>query len=141
MLAALIVFFKLPVRGSLLLGAAGILAFSFMTACTGLLFAALTNNLRLGMSLCAVYAAPAFAYYGVSFPLQSMPLLARVWAELMPGAHLNRIFVNELLRGANTAGTWQEIALMLGLGLLFFWFGAKGYARWIRQDKYLGPKL
>lgn len=141
MLSVLIVFFQLPVRGSLLLTFVGILAFSFMTASTSLLFAALTNNLRLGMSLCAVYAAPAFAYYGVSFPLQSMPVLARIWAVFMPGAHLNRIFVNELLRGANTAGAWQAIALMFGIGLLFFWLGTKGYARWTAQDKYLGPKL
>lgn len=140
-LAALIIFFQLPVRGSLLLTVLGVLAFVFLTASTALLFAAITNNLRLAMSMCAAYAAPAFAYYGVSFPVKSMPFLARIWAEFMPGTHLNRIFVNELLRGANTAGTWCEIALMLGMGLIFFCFGAKGYAHWTKQDKYLGPKL
>lgn len=141
MLAALIIFFKLPVRGSLLLTILGVLAFTFMTASTALLIAAITNNLRLAMSLCAAYAAPAFAYYGVSFPVQSMPMLARIWAEFMPGTHLNRIFVNELLRGANSAGTCWEIALMFSIGLLFFWLGTKGYAHWTMQDKYLGPKL
>lgn len=141
MLAILIIFFKLPARGSLLLTVFGVLAFTFMTASTALLFAAITNNLRLAMSLCAAYAAPAFAYYGVSFPVQSMPILARLWAEFMPGTHLNRIFVNELLRGANTAGTYEEIALMLGMGLIFFLIGSKGYANWTMQDKYLGPKL
>ena len=141
MLCALIIFFKLPVRGSLLLTVLGIIAFTFMTASTALLFSAMTNNLRLGMSLCAVYAAPAFAYYGVSFPVQSMPMLARFWAELMPGTHLNRIFVNELLRGVNTAGTYEEIAFMFGIGMLFFWLGTKGYSHWTKQYKYLGPKL
>lgn len=141
MLAILIIFFKLPVNGSLLLTALGVMAFAFLTASTALLIAAITNNLRLGMSCCAAYAAPAFAYYGVSFPVQSMPILAQIWAQFMPGTHLNLIFVNELLRGANTAGTYYQIAFMLMLGTLFFCVGTKGYAHWTKQDKYLGPKL
>ena len=140
-LSVLIIFFQLPVRGSLLLTVLGIISFTFLTASTALLIAAITNNLRLAMSMCAAYAAPAFAYYGVSFPVKSMPMLARIWAEFMPGTHLNRIFVNELLRGVNTIGTYYEIAFMFGLALIFFWLGAKGYARWTKQDKYLGPKL
>ena len=141
MLLILIIFFKLPVNGSLLLTAVGIFAFVFLTASTALLIAAITNNLRLSMSCCAAYAAPAFAYYGVSFPVQSMPMLAQIWAEFMPGTHLNRIFVNELLRGANTAGTYYEIVFMLLLGIIFFLLGTNGYAHWTKQDKYLGPKL
>ena len=70
-----------------------------------------------------------------------MPLAARMWAELMPGTHLNRLFVNEFLRGANAGGSWGEIAFMLGVGAVFFWLGSKGYAHWTKQDKYLGPKL
>lgn len=52
-----------------------------------------------------------------------MPFLARCWAELMPGTHLNRIFVNEFLRGANAGGTWSEIGFMAALGMLLFWWG------------------
>ena len=58
-----------------------------------------------------------------------------------PGTHLNRVFVNELLRGANASGTWGEIAFMTGLGILFFCLGTKGYAHWTKKDSYLGPKL
>lgn len=141
LLCVLVMGFALPVRGSLLRIAAGVAAFIFLTASTALLFAALTNNLRLAMSVCAMYAAPAFAYYGVSFPIEVMPLPARIWAELMPGTHLNRLFVNEFLRGANAGGSWGEIAFMAGMGLFFFWLGTKGYCRWIKQDKYLGPRL
>ena len=140
-LGSLIVFFKTPVEGSLLRTLCGGAAFVFLTASTGLLIAGCTNNLRLSLSMCAIYAAPAFAYYGVSFPVQSMPALARLWAEVLSGTHLNRIFVNELLRGANAVGTWQEIAFMLAMGTLFFVVGTKWYARWIKQDKYLGPQL
>lgn len=141
MLAIMIIFFKLPVNGSLLLTVLGLIAFAFLSAATALMIAAITNNLRLGMSMCAVYAAPAFAYYGVSFPIQSMPVLAQIWAHFMPGTHLNRIFVNELLRGANTSGTYYQLAFMVLLGILFFLIGTKGYINWVKQDKYLGPKL
>ncbi len=141
MISILIIFFKLPVNGSLFLTIVGVFAFTFLTATTALLIAAITNNLRLGMSCCAAYAAPAFAYYGVSFPVESMPMLAQIWAQFMPGTHLNLIFVNELLRGANTAGTYHQIIFMAVLGIIFFLLGTKGYTHWIKQDKYLGPKL
>lgn len=141
LLGLLVIGFGVPVQGSLWRTILAIAAFIFLTSSTALLFAAITNNLRLSMSVCAAYAAPAFAYFGVSFPVQSMPLLARGWAEFMPGTHLNRVFVNELLRGANASGTWGEIAFMIGLGLLFFCLGTKGYAHWTKKDSYLGPKL
>lgn len=141
LLEILIFRFGLPVQGSFLRVCAGTLACIFLTASTALLIAGITNNLRLAMSVCACYAAPAFAYYGVSFPVDSMPFLARCWAELMPGTHLNRIFINEFLRGANAAGTWGEIGFMVLSGAVLFWLGTKGYARWTQNDKYWGPKL
>lgn len=141
MLAGIILLFQVPAEGSLFRVMCGGAAFVFMTASTGLLFAGFTNNLRFCLSICAIYAAPAFAFYGVSFPVQSMPILARAWAEFLPGTHLNRIFVNELLRGVNAAGTWQDILFMTAVGTVCFVLGAKGYSRWVKQDKYLGPKL
>ena len=141
MLSGVTAFFQIPVEGSFFSVMCGGAAFVFMTASTGLLFAGCTNNLRFCLSICAVYAAPAFAFYGVSFPVQSMPILARAWAEFLPGTHLNRIFVNELLRGVNGAGTWREILFMAAVGAVCFMLGAKGYARWLKRDKYLGPKL
>lgn len=141
MLTGIIALFQVPVEGSLFRVMCGGIAFIFMTACAGLLFAGFTNNLRFCLSICAIYAAPAFAFYGVSFPVQSMPILARAWAEFLPGTHLNRIFVNELLRGVNAAGTWQDILFMTAVGAVCFVLGDKGYSRWVKQDKYLGPKL
>ena len=141
MLAGIILLFQVPAEGSLFRVMCGGAAFVFMTASTGLLFAGFTNNLRFCLSVCAIYAAPAFAFYGVSFPVQSMPILARAWAEFLPGTHLNRIFVNELLRGVNAAGTWHDILFMTAVGAVCFALGAKGYARWVKQNKYLGPKL
>lgn len=141
MLAGIILLFQVPAEGSLFRVMCGGAAFVFMTASTGLLFAGFTNNLRFCLSICAIYAAPAFAFYGVSFPVQSMPILARAWAEFLPGTHLNRIFVNELLRGVNAAGTWQDILFMTAVGTVCFVLGAKGYSRWVKQNKYLGPKL
>ena len=141
LLGILIKGFAVPFQGSFLRVCAGMASFVFLTLSTALFISGATNNLRLAMSVCACYSAPAFAYYGVSFPVNSMPVLARIWAEFMPGTHLNRIFINELLRGANAGGTWGEIAFMMILGTLLFCLGAKGYTRWVKEDKYLGPKL
>lgn len=141
MLFTLIIFFDLPLRGNLLLVLLGAVVFCLCSAGAGVFISGATNNLRIAMSACAVYGAPAFAYYGVSFPIESMPLLAQLWAYFLPGTYLNRIMVNEIIRSGATAVSLHEILIMLIFALIFFFSGAKLYARWFKDEKYMGAKL
>ncbi|MGB2579613.1 ABC-2 type transport system permease protein [Elusimicrobium simillimum] len=141
MLITLLLFFDLPLNGHILIVFAGGAAFLLMTATTGVLIAGCTNSLRMGLSSAAVYSAPAFAYYGVSFPVEAMPMFARVWAEILPGTHYNRILVNEILRGANTWGSVKEILFMFAVSMLFLYLGSKLYSRWTADEKHWGPKI
>ncbi len=141
MLLTMFLFFDLPLRGNIIYVIIGGIAFILFNSATALVIAGCTGNLRLGLSACSAYAAPAFAYYGVTFPLEAMPFMARAWAEFLPGTHFNRILVNELMRTGAGASSIADILIMLFWAAVLLYVGSKLYARLARNEKYWGPKL
>ncbi|XTP69504.1 ABC-2 type transport system permease protein [Parelusimicrobium proximum] len=141
MLGSLWVFFDLPLKGSFWLIFAGGFAFTVMTSSTAVLIAGCTSNLRMALSAAAIYSAPAFAYFGVTFPVAAMPALGRIWAEMLPGTHFNRVLVNEAIRGTNTMGSIIDILIMLSVSFIFMFIGSKLYSRWTSDSAKWGHKL
>ena len=75
----------------------------------------------LAYSAAAVYAAPTFAYAGISYPQIAMPKFAYYLSEFFPLTHYHRVLVNEAIRGsAPYNSTFYEIAYMLILGTVAF---------------------
>lgn len=70
-----------------------------MTSITTGTFLALVLR-HASFSATAIYAAPAFAYAGVTFPPLAMPSVAAAWSFFMPLSHYHKILVNETMRGA-----------------------------------------
>lgn len=68
---------------------------------TGTLLALVLRH--LSFSATAIYAAPAFAYAGITFPSIAMPAVAAAWSNFMPLSHFHKILVNETMRGADLA--------------------------------------
>ncbi|MGX5652847.1 ABC transporter permease [Hydrogenophaga borbori] len=66
----------------------------------GALVASATASLRTALSATGLITAPAFAFSGVGFPLQSMPAGARAWAEALPYTHYIRLQMEQLQMGA-----------------------------------------
>lgn len=78
------------------------------------------GSMRMGLSITAVYAAPAFAYAGVTFPAAGMPKAAELWSEFLPITHYHRILINDAVRGASHSGTpWDMLYLFLFFFLCF----------------------
>ena len=69
----------------------------------GALASSATRSLRTALSTTGFITAPAFAFGGVGFPLQSMPVLARGWAELLPYTHYIRLQMEQLQMAAPLA--------------------------------------
>lgn len=78
----------------------------------GAALAALTRSLRTALSGAGFFAAPAFAFSGVAFPLAGMPASARAWAEAMPFTHYIRLQIEQLQMGAPLA---TSVPTMVGL--------------------------
>lgn len=86
----------------------------------GAALAALTRSLRTALSGAGFFAAPAFAFSGVAFPLSGMPASARAWAEAMPFTHYIRLQIEQLQMGAplgNSVSTM--VALLVATGVLW----------------------
>ena len=66
----------------------------------GAALAGTTRSLRTALSGAGFFAAPAFAFSGVAFPLAGMPASARAWAEAMPYTHYIRLQIEQLQMGA-----------------------------------------
>lgn len=69
-----------------------------------LVFFLLQDSARV-VSFCTALFAPAFAYMGVTFPTHEMPLLARLWRELMPSSHYIESHISVISYG----DSWQMV--------------------------------
>lgn len=117
-----------------LLGLWGLLALSLVM---GAAVAAGTLSLRTALSATGFITAPAFAFSGVGFPLQSMPVLARGWAELLPYTHYIRLQMEQLQMGAplrysslSLVGLWLAAAVLGALSAQLLVRAARQPERW-----------
>ena len=86
----------------------------------GAALAGLTRSLRTALSGTGFFAAPAFAFSGVAFPLAGMPGSARAWAEAMPYTHYIRLQIEQLQMGAPLATSVSTmVALIIGTAVLW----------------------
>lgn len=94
--------------------------FSYQAIAVG--FVAITSNLRLALSASAFYTALGFAFTGVTYPDISMPLLAKIFGDLMPLKHYLRILINQTMRDIAPVYDlkyYLSIAALALFGLMF----------------------
>ncbi len=96
--------------------------FLALSIALGALAAAVTRSLRTALSATGFITAPAFAFGGVGFPVQSMPWGAQLWAKALPYTHYIRLQMEQLQMGAPVSVSlatpvWMVLATLLVLGL------------------------
>lgn len=64
----------------------------------GLLFIALTSNLRLSLSMGAFYTVLAFSFVGVTYPIIAMPKVAQIYSSLLPLKYYLTILIDQSIR-------------------------------------------
>ena len=112
MLAALYTGMDVPFRGSLQAVAWATVLFSVAYVAMGFAFIAAAGDLRLATSVAAFYCAPAFAFAGVTFPTEAMPVAGQAWGSLLPVTHYLRVLVQQGMRGAPLAVSWHSLAVL-----------------------------
>lgn len=88
-----------PLRGSLLLMAAGAVLFVLAAQLIGALAFVATRNMGTAASIIAVVTAPAFGFMGLGFPREAMSWLAQGWSALIPGTWYVQLRIDQSLRG------------------------------------------
>lgn len=119
MLFLIFVYIGTPLNGSFAKILLGTLMYTFISVAAGVFIAVILRP--LAFSAAAVYAAPTFAYAGITYPQIAMPKAAYLWSEFLPLTHYHRILVNEAVRGsAPYNSTNSDILYMFLLGLFVY---------------------
>ena len=129
----------MPLRGDFALVAGATLVFVVAYQCVGVLFIALLGNFRLSTSLAAVYAAPAFAFTGITFPIVGMPIFAKLWGAILPLTWYLKFLVRYGFHGAPLSMAMPDMLSLLAfigvcplLGLPFLAHRLRTPALWGR---------
>jgi ABC-2 type transport system permease protein len=108
--------FHVPMVGSLMLLALGLLIFIATNVTVGYLFSTLARNQMQAMQMTFFYFLPSLLLSGFMFPFRGMPEWAQWVGAFLPLTHFLRVVRGVLLKGAPFA----SIAPELGAILLFF---------------------
>lgn len=122
------------VQGSVGMILAGLLALLAAQLALGVLLIGAALSLRNALSATAFVTAPAFAFAGQGFPLQSMPAAARWWAEALPLTHYLQLQSRHWLAGAPAAYSAADLAILLGMALVM-----GGVGLWLLQQRAHRP--
>ncbi len=127
----------MPLNGSF----AAIFAGQFITVLTyqllGLVFIGATINLRLALSLASAYSMMAITFSGLTFPIEGMPLAARIFAALFPFTWWEKIFISQSLRGAPVSEALIYICYIL-IFMLVSLSLMPVYKKYLANPKYWG---
>lgn len=119
MLFVLFVYMKVPMVSGYWKIILATMMYMYVSMAAGLFIAVILRP--LAFSAAAVYAAPTFAYAGISFPQVAMPKYAYYLSEFFPLTHYHRVLVNEAIRGsAPYNSTSHEILYLFLLGTIAF---------------------
>ncbi|MBB1440701.1 ABC transporter permease [Shewanella sp. SG41-4] len=112
-------YLALPVSGSLWLL---LLAQAFMLMALWLLvlviFMIMRDSART-VSFCTALFAPAFAFMGITFPVNDMPILAKWWRLVMPSSHYIDSHISVVSYGVGLPQVLTQISSYWGFLLLF----------------------
>ena len=106
-----------PIRGHGLLLVAGLLALLAAYYALGAAITLVTRNYRMATSVAAFLTAPAVAFGGVTFPLESMPAPAAAWGRLLPLTSYLQLQIEQTARGAPAAASFPALGALLAVAL------------------------
>jgi ABC-2 type transport system permease protein len=115
-LAAGLLWFRVPFRGSLVLFLLASVVFVFCAVGVGLLISTVTRSQVVAILLAiAVTVMPSFLFSGLLFPIYSLPVRYQ-WASLtFPARHFTEISRGLALRASGIEQLWPHL---LALGLI-----------------------
>lgn len=122
------VWFRVPVRGSLVLLLLLSLPYLLSTLGIGILTSTIARTQQEAMMLAFSLLLPNILLSGFMFPIENMPLPAQWFTQLIPARHYLVIVRSIFLKGAGFDLLWPETLWLCGLGLAIFLVALRRYA-------------
>jgi len=85
-------------------------------------------DIKKTIGVVAVYTAPSLAFAGVTYPQNSMNLLALAWSKFLPISSFMELYIQQANYGGSLSGALQILAQM-SFFLLFFVLGSLIYSK------------
>ncbi len=101
--------FNIPILGSLILLAFGLLLFIFCNLALGFTISSISRNQMQAMQISIFLLLPSVLLSGFMFPFQGMPLWARMIGGALPCTYFIRITRGIMLKGAGIVELWPDI--------------------------------
>jgi ABC-2 type transport system permease protein len=111
--------FKVPLRGSLWLLLGEGLLFILVSLSLGILISARTSSQRVAMMGALIGTMlPTMLLSGFIFPIESMPRLLQVIADIVPAKYFVRLARSIMLKGVGPGYLWQDTLTLLMMALV-----------------------
>ncbi|MDT8377687.1 MAG: ABC transporter permease [Desulfotignum sp.] len=114
MLAVILPGFGVPLRGSGAVLMAGTLFLILAYMAYALILVFVFPSLRMALSASSFLSGTAFAFVGITFPLEGMPALGKAWSSLLPLTHYLHLFQEQTLRQVPISLSVPDLLIMLG---------------------------
>jgi ABC-2 type transport system permease protein len=127
----------MPMNGKFLLIFVGqfitIIAYQML----GLVFVSVTKNMRLALSLGSAYVIMGITFSGLTFPMEGMFPLVRVFTAIFPFTWWEKLMISQSMRGAPIREALPYLCYLL-IFILVGMTSFKTYKRYLGDSKYWG---
>lgn len=126
-----------PMRGNFVILLVATAALILAYIAVGIFFLTLVANVRFALMMSAFYASTAYTFIGMTFPIISFPLPAKIWAEILPLTHFMRIYINQAITGAPAQYTIQSFAALAAFMIVPFIVGPR-FKKIVTDERFWG---
>lgn len=116
-LAAAMLAFKVPLRGSFFILMLASLVFVSTTVSIGTLISTFAKNQTQSMMGSFMFLFPSILLSGLLFPIENMPLLMKWLSYLNPLSHFLSLLRNIMLKGGNTEFIFIHVSILCVMAL------------------------
>ncbi len=132
-LAAIVLFmvvvFRVPIHGSVVLLFLFSLPYLFVALSIGLLISSQATSQSQAMQLAFLTILPSIFFSGYIFPRETMPLPFYLFSFLVPATHYVNITRGIILRGAGFHHLWMNAGVLLLMGTALLLLAAKRFQK------------
>jgi len=127
-----------PQKGSIFLIGVSTILFILANQAIALFLIAITSNARLALSMGAFYSSTAFAFVALTFPIIAMPMIAKMWAAILPLNYYLKIFVDQSMRGAAVSISLTDFGVIILFILILPLIAMLRMPQLLTDSKYWG---
>ncbi len=124
-----VLWFDVPVRGSLLLLFAAIAVYLLTTLGIGLLISTISQTQQQAMMITFFFNMPAMLLSGLMFPIANMPEVVQALTYLNPLRYILVIVRGIFLKGVGVRILWPQMLALAVMGVMTLWLAARRFRK------------